>query len=45
MTDRNALSDEELATIIQNDEVEIYVLYVNGVRRVTPSSICAVGPR
>ena len=30
-TDRKALSDEQLAAIIQDDEVEIYVLYANGV--------------
>jgi GNAT superfamily N-acetyltransferase len=29
--DRIALNDEELATIVQDDEVEIYVLYANGV--------------
>ncbi len=30
-TDRKALSDEQLAAIIQDDEVEIYLLYANGV--------------
>ena len=29
-TDRKKLSDDELSVIIQDDEVEIYVLYVGG---------------